>query len=91
MNLLLSNLEARPPSLTHLLLGFNLNAPIEESNLEETRYLSCLQVIVDLLASPDVSQQHPLLCEMMYEFIYRACADRLTAIPMMNYLRHKGI
>lgn len=88
MKLLLDNLEAPTPNLTHFLLGYNTDS-VDESDLSSTP-ITCLHVIVTLLASPTTPLQYPFLSELMYEFIYRLCADELTGRPAMDYLRNKG-
>src|SRR5690349_18677764 len=88
LELLLDNMDTTTPNLTHFLCGFNVTSPIE-SDLESPSSLTCLHVIVSLLNSPIFSVQHPYLCELCYQFIYKLCADRNTGPPTMRFLRNR--
>jgi nuclear pore complex protein Nup205 len=52
LRLLLSNLHQPPPNLTHLLLKFDINQPVEMTMLQPKRHFSCLRVILRAFTYP---------------------------------------
>jgi hypothetical protein len=47
--LLLANLDQPSPNVTHLLLRFDIDQPVERTVLQPKRHFSCLRVILDQL------------------------------------------
>ncbi|TKY73179.1 nuclear pore [Spatholobus suberectus] len=89
MQLLIDNISRPAPNITHLLLKFDLDTPIEQTVLQPKFYYSCMKVILDILEKllkPDVNA---LLHEFGFQLLYELCVDPLTCIPTMDLLSNK--
>lgn len=89
MQLLIDNVGRPAPNLTHLLLKFDLDGPVERTLLQPRFHYSCLKVILDILDSllkPDVNS---LLHEFGFQLLYELCVDPLTCGPTMDLLSTK--
>jgi hypothetical protein len=73
-------------SMTYFLCGLNPNKP-ELSDLLFGE--NCLQVIVELLDSPNILITHPHFSEKCYQLIYKLCSDSRTSKLVMNYLQRR--
>ncbi|KAL0346579.1 UNVERIFIED_CONTAM: Nuclear pore complex protein [Sesamum calycinum] len=80
-------LRSRPaPNITHLLLKFDVDGPVERTLLQPKFHYSCLKVILDMLdklSKPDVNA---LLHEFGFQLLYELCVDPLTSAPTMDLL-----
>ncbi|KAI5422640.1 hypothetical protein KIW84_045898 [Lathyrus oleraceus] len=83
-------LEARPaPNITHLLLKFDLDTPVERTILQPKFHYSCMKVILDILEKllkPDVNA---LLHEFSFQLFHELCTDPFTSVPTMDLLSNK--
>ncbi|XP_022635214.1 nuclear pore complex protein NUP205 isoform X1 [Vigna radiata var. radiata] len=89
MQLLIDNISRPAPNITHLLLKFDLDTPIERTVLQPKFYYSCLKVILDILEEllkPDVNA---LLHEFCFQLLYELCVDPVTCVPTMDLLSNK--
>ncbi|KAK7304174.1 hypothetical protein RJT34_15273 [Clitoria ternatea] len=89
MQLLIDNISRPAPNITHLLLKFDLDTPIERTVLQPKFYYSCMKVILDILEKllkPDVNA---LVHEFGFQLLYELCVDPLTCVPMMDLLSNK--
>uniref|UniRef100_A0A7I4C4Z9 Uncharacterized protein n=1 Tax=Physcomitrium patens TaxID=3218 RepID=A0A7I4C4Z9_PHYPA len=88
LQLLHANLSRPAPNLTHLLLGFDVNEPVEKTTLQPNFKFSCLTVIlhtVDKLVRPEVDAG---LLELCFQLLYELCVDQITCGPMVELLRN---
>ncbi|XP_019417065.1 PREDICTED: nuclear pore complex protein NUP205-like isoform X3 [Lupinus angustifolius] len=89
MQLLIDNISRPAPNITHLLLKFDLDVPVERTVLQPKFYYSCMKVILDILENllkPDVNA---LLHEFGFQLLYELCIDPLTCEPTMDLLSNK--
>ncbi|XP_019419243.1 PREDICTED: nuclear pore complex protein NUP205-like [Lupinus angustifolius] len=89
IQLLIDNISRPAPNITHLLLKFDLDLPIERTVLQPKFYYSCMKVILDMLENllkPDVNA---LLHEFGFQLLYELCVDPLTCEPTMDLLSNK--
>ncbi|KAL6226355.1 hypothetical protein ACLB2K_000317 [Fragaria x ananassa] len=89
LQLLIDNISRPAPNITHLLLKFDLDSPIEHSVLQPKFHYSCLKVILEILeklSKPDVNM---LLHEFGFQLLYKLCVDPLTCDPTMDLLSSK--
>ncbi|XP_021855676.2 nuclear pore complex protein NUP205 [Spinacia oleracea] len=89
LQLLIENISRPAPNVTHLLLKFDLDTPIERTVLQPRYNYSCLKVILDMLdklLKPDVNA---LLHEFEFQLLYELCVDELTSGPVMDLLSNK--
>ncbi|XP_050365168.1 nuclear pore complex protein NUP205 isoform X2 [Argentina anserina] len=89
LQLLIDNVSRPAPNITHLLLNFDLDSPIERSMLQPKFHYSCLKVILEILeklSKPDVNM---LLHEFGFQLLYKLCVDPLTCDPTMDLLSSK--
>ncbi|KAJ1403557.1 hypothetical protein SESBI_27265, partial [Sesbania bispinosa] len=87
--LLIDNISRPPPNVTHLLLKFDVDTPVERTVLQPKFYYSCMKVILDILEKllkPDVNA---LLHEFGFQLLYELCVDPLTCVPTMDLLSNK--
>ncbi|RXN24723.1 nuclear pore complex protein Nup205 [Labeo rohita] len=98
LNLLITSLELKGPSLGLYLLGYEVKKPVSSTNLQDPGVLgcprSCLHAILSLLqrgsewrSGPVLTKQAPQLAELCYQVIYQLCACPDTSGPTMRYLR----
>lgn len=86
MQLLIDNVSRPAPNITHLLLKFDLDSPVERTVLQPKFHYSCLKVILEILdklVKPDVNA---LLHEFGFQLLYELCLDPLTSAPSMDLL-----
>ncbi|CAK9182161.1 unnamed protein product [Ilex paraguariensis] len=89
MKLLIDNIGRPAPNITHLLLKFDLDTPVERTLLQPKFHYSCLKVILDILEKllkPDVNA---VLHEFGFQLLYELCLDPLTCGPTMDMLSNK--
>ncbi|KAK4343497.1 hypothetical protein RND71_036591 [Anisodus tanguticus] len=97
LQLLIDNISRPAPSITHLLLKFDVDGAVERTVLQPKFHYSCLKIILDVLEKllkPDVNA---LLHEFAFQLIigyyvqllYELCTDPLTCNPMMDFLSTK--
>lgn len=89
IQLLIDNIHRPAPNITHFLLKFEVDMPVERTILEPKFHYSCLKVILDILdkyAKPDVNA---LLHEFGFQLLYELCLDPLTCGPTMDLLSNK--
>ncbi|KAJ8436841.1 hypothetical protein Cgig2_026165 [Carnegiea gigantea] len=75
--LLIDNISRPAPNVTHLLLKFDLDTPIERTVLQPRFHYSCLRVILDMLEKllgPDVNA-------MLHEFCFQH-VDTIGVAPL---------
>ncbi|KAI7728587.1 hypothetical protein M8C21_001105, partial [Ambrosia artemisiifolia] len=89
MQLLIDNISRPAPNITHFLLRFDLDSPVERTVLQPKFNYSCLKVILDILETlpkPDVNY---LLHEFGFQLLYELCSDPLTSGPTIDLLSTK--
>ncbi|KAJ8528333.1 hypothetical protein K7X08_022025 [Anisodus acutangulus] len=89
LRLLIDNISRPAPSITHLLLKFDVDGAVERTVLQPKFHYSCLKIILDVLEKllkPDVNA---LLHEFAFQLLYELCTDPLTCNPMMDFLSTK--
>ncbi|OIV97223.1 hypothetical protein TanjilG_02931 [Lupinus angustifolius] len=77
MQLLIDNISRPAPNITHLLLKFDLDVPVERTVLQPKFYYSCMKVILDILENllkPDVNA---LLHEFGFQHLDTICSATL--------------
>ncbi|PWA94300.1 Nucleoporin Nup186/Nup192/Nup205 [Artemisia annua] len=86
MQLLIDNISRPAPNVTHFLLKFDLDSPVERTVLQPKFNYSCLKVILDILEmlpKPDVNAS---LHEFGFQLLYELCSDPLTSGPTIDLL-----
>jgi len=88
IRLLTDNLKA--PSrigynLTHVLLGFNVQMPLEKTSLETA--VTPLHAVLDKMVDDEMYEENPAFLVVLYELIYRLCETRTTAGPTFKLLK----
>ncbi|KAH7657158.1 nuclear pore complex protein Nup205 protein [Dioscorea alata] len=89
LQLLIDNISRPAPNITHLLLKFEVNGPVERTVLQPKVHYSCLKVILDnleRLSKPDINA---LLYEFSFQLLYELCLEPLTSVPIMDLLSTK--
>ncbi|XP_018439961.1 nuclear pore complex protein NUP205 isoform X1 [Raphanus sativus] len=89
MQLLVDCINRPAPSITHLLLKFDLDAPVEGTVLQPKFHYSCLKVILEMLEklpNPDINF---LLFECGFQLLCELSLDPLTSGPIMDLLSSK--
>ncbi|XP_031385732.1 nuclear pore complex protein NUP205 isoform X2 [Punica granatum] len=89
MQLLIDNISRPAPNITHLLLKFDLDGPIERSVLQPKFHFSCLKIILDFLEKLAKPEVNALLHEFGFQLLYELCLDPLTSGPIMDLLSTK--
>ncbi|MED6124108.1 hypothetical protein PIB30_056009 [Stylosanthes scabra] len=89
LKLLIENISRPAPNITHLLLKFDLDMPVERTVLQPKFYYSCLKVILDILDKLLKPDANALLHEFGFQLLYELCVDPLTCVPMMDLLSNK--
>ncbi|GJT14683.1 nuclear pore complex protein NUP205 isoform X1, partial [Tanacetum coccineum] len=83
------NISRPAPNITHFLLKFDLDSPVERTVLQPKFNYSCLKVILDILEmlpKPDVNAS---LHEFGFQLLYELCSDPLTSGPTIDLLSTK--
>lgn len=86
MQLLIDNISRPAPNITHLLLKFDVDGPVERTLLQPKFQYSCLKVILDILdklLKPDINA---LIHEFGFQLLYELCVDPLTSAPTMDLM-----
>ncbi|PKU70654.1 hypothetical protein MA16_Dca018731 [Dendrobium catenatum] len=89
MQLLIDNIRQPAPSLTHLLLKFDVNGPVEKTQLQPKYHFSCLKVILDSLEKLLRPEVNALLYEFGFQLFYELCLDPLTSGSVVDLLSIK--
>ncbi|XP_020214281.1 nuclear pore complex protein NUP205 isoform X1 [Cajanus cajan] len=89
MQLLIDNISRPAPNITHLLLKFDLDTPIERTVLQPKFYYSCMKIILDILEKLLKPDANALLHEFGFQLLYELCVDPLTCVPTMDLLSNK--
>ncbi|KAG0486360.1 hypothetical protein HPP92_008455 [Vanilla planifolia] len=86
MQLLIDNICNPAPNMTHLLLKFNVDGPVENTLLQPKYHFSCLKVILDSLEKLLKPEVNALLHEFGFQLLYELCLDPCTSVPIMDLL-----
>ncbi|KAL3825107.1 hypothetical protein ACJIZ3_021136 [Penstemon smallii] len=86
MQLLIDNVGRPAPNITHLLLKFDVDSPVERTLLQPKSHYSCLKVILDILDKLLKPEVNALLHEFGFQLMYELCVDPLTSVPVMDLL-----
>ncbi|WZZ04651.1 hypothetical protein YC2023_090572 [Brassica napus] len=89
LGLLVDCINRPAPNITHLLLKFDLDAPVEGTVLQPKFHYSCLKVILEMLEklpNPDINF---LLFECGFQLLCELSLDPLTSGPIMDLLSSK--
>jgi len=86
LQLLLANLDQPSPNVTHLLLRFDIDQPVERTVLQPKRHFSCLRVILDQLDTLTRPEVNASLHELGFQLMYELCVDPVTCGPMVELL-----
>nr|AFJ66182.1 hypothetical protein 11M19.28 [Arabidopsis halleri] len=89
MQLLVDNINRPAPSITHLLLKFDLDAPVEGTVLQPKFHYSCLKVILEMLEKLPNPHINFLLFEFGFQLLCELNLDPLTSGPTMDLLSSK--
>ncbi|XP_067951509.1 nuclear pore complex protein Nup205-like [Watersipora subatra] len=88
LRLLQDTLSQPSPNIVHFLLGFNVNKPLSQTDLQAPGgsgpYRTCLHAAVSLV---DSDLAPPPVVELAYQLIYMLCSNAATSAPVMRYLR----
>ncbi|RAL44221.1 hypothetical protein DM860_016467 [Cuscuta australis] len=87
--LLIDNISRPAPNITHLLLKFDLDNPIERTELQPKFHYSCLKVILDQLEKLLKPDAYALLHEFGFQLLYELSVDPLTCGPILDLLSTK--
>ncbi|KAJ7956691.1 Nuclear pore complex protein [Quillaja saponaria] len=89
IQLLIDNISRPAPNITHLLLKFDIDTPVERTVLQPKFHYSCMKVILDILEKllkPDVNA---MLHEFGFQLLYELCIDPQTCDPTMDLLSNR--
>ncbi|CAA2964556.1 nuclear pore complex NUP205 [Olea europaea subsp. europaea] len=90
MQLLIDNISRPAPNITHLLLRFDVDSPVERTVLQPKFHYSCLKVILDVVDKLSKPEVNALLHEFGFQqLLYELCVDPLTSSPTMDLLATK--
>ncbi|XP_042499811.1 nuclear pore complex protein NUP205 [Macadamia integrifolia] len=89
IQLLIDNINRPAPNITHLLLKFDLDSPVEHTVLQPKFHYSCLKVILDILENLSKPDINALLHEFGFQLLYELFLDPLTGGPTMDLLSNK--
>lgn len=89
MQLLIDNISRPAPNITHFLLRFDLDSPVERTVLQPKFNYSCLKVILDILETLPKPDINCLLHEFGFQLLYELCSDPLTSGPTVDLLSTK--
>ncbi|PIA65680.1 hypothetical protein AQUCO_00100883v1 [Aquilegia coerulea] len=89
IQLLIDNINRPAPNITHLLLKFEVDMPVERTILQPRFHYSCLKVILDILEKLSKPDVNALLHEFGFQLLYELCLDSLTCGPTMDLLSNK--
>ncbi|XP_047969784.1 nuclear pore complex protein NUP205 isoform X2 [Salvia hispanica] len=86
MQLLIDNISRPAPNITHLLLKFDIDGPVERTLLQPKFQYSCLKVVLGILDKLLIPGVNALLHEFGFQLLYELCVDPLTSAPLMDLL-----
>ncbi|KAL3643098.1 hypothetical protein CASFOL_013913 [Castilleja foliolosa] len=86
MQLLIDNISRPAPNLTHLLLKFDVDSPVERTYLRPKFHYSCLKVILEMLDKLSKADVNAMLHEFGFQLLYELCVDPLTSAPTVDLL-----
>lgn len=86
LQLLIDNISRPAPNITHLLLKFDLDTPVERTVLQPKFHFSCLKVILEMLDNLSKPDVNALLHEFSFQLLYELCLDPLTSGPTLDLL-----
>ncbi|KAM1173424.1 hypothetical protein ACFX13_026753 [Malus domestica] len=89
LQLLVDNISRPAPNITHLLLKFDLDRPIERTVLQPKFHYSCLKVILEILEKLSKPDVNVFLHEFGFKLLYELCLDPLTGGPTVDLLSSK--
>ncbi|XP_078432384.1 nuclear pore complex protein (DUF3414) isoform X2 [Wolffia australiana] len=89
LQLLLDNITRPAPNITHLLLKFDVDAPVDHTVLDPKYHYSCLKVILKNLDKMSNPHANGLLYEFSYQLLYELCTEPLTSWPTLDLLSTK--
>ncbi|KAF9620486.1 hypothetical protein IFM89_013103 [Coptis chinensis] len=89
IQLLIDNINRPAPNITHLLLKFEVDMPVERTILQPKFHYSCLKVILDILEKLSKPDLNALLHEFGFQLIYKLCLDPLTCGPTVDLLSNR--
>lgn len=87
LQLLINNLSRPAPNVSHLLLRFDVDVPVERSILQPKRHYSCLRVILNILETLSKTDINAVLHEFGFQLLYELCVDSVTGAAMVDLLR----
>ena len=89
---LLDSIHQPAPSLTQLLLGFEVEGMVERSSLQPTKDFTCLRVLLAALRPHPVNAPvPPQFLEQALWMLHELAADRTTAFPLFDWLRAQDV
>ncbi|XP_047339294.1 nuclear pore complex protein NUP205 isoform X2 [Impatiens glandulifera] len=89
LQLLIDNIGRPAPNITHLLLKFDLDIPVERTILQPKFHYSCLKVVLDILEKLSKPEINALLHEFGLHLLYELCTDPFTSGPTLDLLSSK--
>ncbi|KAL7600679.1 hypothetical protein Lser_V15G24008 [Lactuca serriola] len=89
LQLLIDNISRPAPNITHFLLRFDLDSPVERTVLQPKFNYSCLKVILDILEMLPKPDVNAMLHEFGFQLLYELCSDPLTCGPTIDLLSTK--
>ncbi|CAM6098602.1 unnamed protein product [Calypogeia fissa] len=87
LRLLIDNLDKPAPNISHLLLKFDVDQPVERTVLQPKRHFSCLRVVLDILDSLSKPEVNAGLHELGFQLLYELCVDGVTSAATVELLR----
>ncbi|KAH7280638.1 hypothetical protein KP509_36G007000 [Ceratopteris richardii] len=87
LQLMISNLERPAPNITHLLLKFDVDFPVERTILQPKRHYSCLRVLLNELEKLSRHKVNAALHELGLQLMYELCINNLTGPAMIELLQ----
>eukprot|EP01018_Ginkgo_biloba_P012319 Gb_31636 [translate_table: standard] len=87
LQLHINNLSRPAPNVTHLLLKFDVDAPVERTVLQPKRHYSCLRVILNILETLSKPDVNAVLHEFGFQLLYELCMDTVTSAATVDLLR----
>ncbi|KAI5084575.1 hypothetical protein GOP47_0000744 [Adiantum capillus-veneris] len=87
LQLLISNLRRPAPNITHLLLKFDVDGPVERTVLQPKRHFSCLRILLNVLEKFSRPEVNAALHEAGLQLFYDLCVDSLTSLPTIELLQ----
>ncbi|CAA6666415.1 unnamed protein product [Spirodela intermedia] len=89
LQLLLDNITRPAPNVTHLLLKFDVDTPVDRTVLQPKYHYSCLKIILKNLEKMSKRDVNGLLYEFSFQLLYELCMDPLTGGATLDLLSTK--